>query len=158
MSVTELEAQRRLPYRAEDLCRMVGDVKLYPSFIPWIRALRVIREKPLAAGGWEGVAEAVVGWKAIVERFATRVRSEPEKGEVDVELVSGPFRSLQNRWRFANRPEGGADVRFFIRYEFRNPILNALVRANRDRAAGKIMEAFEAEAHRRFAAQPQAAE
>lgn len=146
-----IEAKRTLPYSAQELCRMVGDVKLYPSFIPWIRSLRVLREKPLGAGGWEGVAEAVVGWKAIVERFATRVRSEPEKGEVDVELVSGPFRSLENRWRFLARPDGGTDVGFFIQYEFRNPLLNAVVRANQHRAADRIMQAFEAEAHRRFA-------
>lgn len=157
MAAMVIEAKRSLPYRAQDLCRMVGDVKLYPTFIPWIQSLRVLREKPLGAGGWEGVAEAVVGWKAIVERFATKVRSDPEKGEVDVDLVSGPFRFLENRWRFLPRADGGAEVGFFIRYEFRNPILNALVRAHQHRAADKIMHAFEAEAHRRFATQPQQA-
>jgi len=156
MPATVYEAQRILPYSAADLCRLVGDVRLYPQFIPWIRSLRVLREKALGPGGaWEGVAEAVVGWKAIVERFATKVRSEPDKGEVDVALVDGPFKCLNNRWRFQDRPDGGADVRFFIAYEFRNPILNALVKANMERVTDKLMRAFEAEAHRRFGAPAQ---
>lgn len=150
MAATVLEAKRSLPYAPEDLCRMVGDVRGYPQFIPWIRSLRVLRETALDGGGWEGVAEAIVGWKAITERFATRVRSEPAKGEVDVGLVSGPFKSLINQWRFEAAAGGGSLVRFFIAYEFRNPILNALAGANRERAAQKIMEAFEAEADRRF--------
>jgi coenzyme Q-binding protein COQ10 len=150
MVETVIEAQRSLPYPAEALCRMVGDVRRYPQFIPWIRSLRLLREQPLEGGGWEGVAEAVVGWKAITERFATKVRSDPARGSVEVDLVSGPFRSLKNHWRFQERSDGGADVAFFIRYEFRNPLLNALVRANQHRAADKIMQAFEAEAQRRF--------
>jgi coenzyme Q-binding protein COQ10 len=153
MAATHLQAQRDLPYSPEDLCRLVGDVRGYPSFIPWIQSLRVLRETPLELGGWEGVAEAVVGWKAITERFATRVRAEPAKGEVDVSLVSGPFKTLKNQWRFAPLPGGTAQVSFLITYEFRNPILNALVGANRERAAQKIMQAFEAEAARRFGAQ-----
>ncbi len=152
MAATVLEAERSLPFAPEDLCRMVGDVRGYPKFIPWIQSLRILRETALDHGGWEGVAEAVVGWKAITERFATRVRSEPSKGEVDVALVSGPFKSLQNQWRFEPQPGGGARVRFFIVYEFRNPILNALAGANRERAAQKIMQAFEEEANRRFGA------
>lgn len=150
MAVTVLEAERILPFAPEDLCRMVGDVRGYPRFIPWIQSLRILRESVLEPGGWEGVAEAVVGWKAISERFATRVRSEPSKGEVDVAFVSGPFKTLKNQWRFEPRPGGGARVRFFIAYEFRNPILNVLAGANRERAAQKIMQAFEEEANRRF--------
>ncbi|MBC7768399.1 MAG: type II toxin-antitoxin system RatA family toxin [Phycisphaerales bacterium] len=149
MTQTQIEAERILPYAPEALCRLVGDVRAYPHFIPFLKSLRVLKEEPRAEGGWEGVATAIVGWKAITERFSTNVRCEPAKGEVDVALVSGPLHALDNRWRFEAH-ENGARVRFWISYHFKNPILQAAVSANRDRLAQKIMSAFENEARRKL--------
>lgn len=149
MSSTTIEAERILPYAPADLCRLVGDVRAYPKFIPWLQSLRVVKEEPLPDGGWHGVAAAIVGWKAITERFSTTVRSEPAKGEVEVALVSGPFHALDNTWRFEAH-ERGAKVRFRISYHFKNPVLQALVTANRDKLAARILGAFEREAHRRL--------
>lgn len=148
MSVTTLQAERRLPFRPDDLCAMVGDVRAYPSFIPWILDMKVSGEHEVA-GGRESVAHVLVGWKAIRERFSTRVRSAPAAGEVDVTLVSGPFRKLENRWRFQDDGAGGSVVRFWIAYEFKNPVLNSLAKANRDKVVTRIMAAFEGEANRR---------
>ena len=106
MARTTISAERILPYPPADLCRLVGDVREYPQFIPWLQSLRVVKEEPRPEGGWEGVATAVVGWKAITERFSTSVRCEPAKGEVDVALVSGPFHALDNSWRFEAHGEG----------------------------------------------------
>jgi coenzyme Q-binding protein COQ10 len=150
LSQIVLETEKRLPYAPDDLCRLVGDVRSYPKFIPWLKHLRILREKPHDDGGWEGAAEAIVGWKAITETFSTSVRSEPVKGEVDVGLLSGPFRSLLNRWRFKSDGDGGAIVKFYIAAEFKNPVLQAVFRSNKERVAARIMQAFEAEAHRRF--------
>lgn len=149
VSRTTITTERILPFAPADLCRLVGDVREYPQFIPYLLSLRVVREEPRDAGGWEGVAEAIVGWRAIRERFATTVRCEPAKGEVDVSLVSGPFHALDNRWRF-ERHEEGALVKFWIAYQFKNPILNAVVSANKDKVATRIMTAFEREARRRL--------
>lgn len=149
MSRTTIEAERILPYAPADLCRLVGDVRAYPNFIPWLQSLRVVKEEPRDEGGWEGVATAIVGWKAITERFSTSVRCEPAKGEVDVALVSGPFHALDNRWRFEPH-EKGAKVRFWISYQFKNPLLNAVVSANKDKVAARVMGAFEREAKKRL--------
>jgi coenzyme Q-binding protein COQ10 len=149
VSRTVIEAERILPYAPADLCRLVGDVRAYPEFIPWLQSLRVVKEEPRDEGGWEGVATAIVGWKAITERFSTSVRCEPAKGEVDVALVSGPFHALDNRWRFEPH-EKGAKVRFWISYQFKNPLLNAVVSANKDKVAARVMGAFEREAKKRL--------
>ena len=152
MGRTIIEAERIMPYTPDALCRLVADVRAYPQFIPWLKSLKVTREAPLGeAGGWEGAAEAIVGWKAFQERFSTTVRSLPEKGEVDVAMLKGPFHSLDNRWRFEPH-EKGARVRFWIGYEFKNPLLQAAVSANRDKLAARIMGSFEQEARRRLGA------
>ena len=149
MKRTVIEAERVLPYAPADLCRLVGDVRVYPEFVPFLTAMRIKREEPLAEGGWKGVAEADVGWKAIKVTFSTSVRCEPAKGEVEVALVQGPLHSLDNRWWFAPH-ERGAHVRYWIAYAFKNPVLQAAISANKDKLAGRIMAAFEREAQRRL--------
>lgn len=149
MARTIIEASRVLPYAPDDLCRLVGDVRVYPEFVPFLTTLRVIKEEKREEGGWEGIAEADVGWRAIKVSFSTAVRCEPAKGEVDVELVKGPLHALQNRWRFLPH-EQGASVSYWIAYEFKNPVLQAAISANKDKLAGRIMAAFEREAKRRL--------
>jgi coenzyme Q-binding protein COQ10 len=149
MPRTVIEAERILPYAPDDLCRLVGDVRVYPEFVPFLQTMRVTKEEPLPAGGWKGIAEADVGWQAIKVRFSTSVRCEPEKGEVEVALVKGPLHSLANKWWFKAH-ETGAHVRYWIAYEFKNPVLQAAISANKDKLASRIMAAFEREAKRRL--------
>lgn len=151
MPRTIIEAERVLPYAPADLCRLVGDVRVYPEFVPFLKTMRIVREEPLAEGGWRGVAAAEVGWKAITIHFSTSVRCEPEKGEVEVALVQGPLHSLQNKWWFVPH-EKGAHVRYWIAYEFKNALLQAAISANRDKLATRIMTAFETEARRKLGA------
>jgi len=149
MPRTVIETERILAYAPEDLCRLVGDVRVYPEFVPFLKTMRVTKEEPREEGGWQGVAEAEVGWKAITVHFSTSVRCEPAKGEVEVALVKGPLHSLANKWWFKPH-EKGAHVRYWIAYEFKNPVLQAAISANRDKLASRIMQAFEREAKRRL--------
>jgi coenzyme Q-binding protein COQ10 len=149
MPRTIIEAERVLPYAPADLCRLVGDVRVYPEFVPFLQTMRVLKEEPLADAGWKGVAEAEVGWQAIKVKFSTSVRCEPAKGEVEVGLIKGPLHSLANKWWFVSH-EQGAHVRYWIAYEFKNPVLQAAISANRDKLASRIMSAFEREARRRL--------
>jgi coenzyme Q-binding protein COQ10 len=148
MSTAILEAEKTLPYAACELCKLVGDVRSYPRFIPWLKSLKVISEEKIG-DGWRGVAEAIVGWRALTERFSTKVRSSPEEGIVEVSLVSGPFHTLENRWRFEERANG-AHVHFWIEYKFKNPVLQRILQFNSQHASARIMAAFEAEAKRRL--------
>jgi len=156
MSATVIEAERRLPYPPRALCELVGDVRAYPQFIPWILDLKLSGERQ-HGDARDAVAHVLVGWKSIRERFSTRVHCAPGDGKVDVTLVAGPFRLLENRWRFEPDGQGGSVVRFFVAYEFKSAMLNGLVRANRERAAEKIMRAFEKEAARRLGARADSA-
>lgn len=155
MSAHVLEAQRHLPFPPEALFDLVEDVRRYPEFIEWIQELDITDERSLPTGQ-ELVAHVVVGWRTFREKFATRVTSDRAAGTVEVALVYGPLRTLENRWRFTAEPGGGTLVRCHIRYEFKNPLLTMALAANRDRATSRIMGAFEAEAQRRYAASPSA--
>lgn len=85
---------RFLPYTPDQLFDLVADVEDYPKFLPWCIALRV-RERA------DDVirAEMVVGFKMLREKFVSEVTLSPKTG-IDVRYLDGPFRYLENRWRF----------------------------------------------------------
>lgn len=139
------ELTRRLPYLPEQLFELVGDVARYPEFVPWVSAMRTWNSVRPAVGVTQVDAEAEVGFAMIKEKFATRVRRDLNRRQIDVNLLYGPFRKLHNRWRF--EPDGeGATIQFLIEFEFKSRILDALLAANATRAAEKIMNCFEARA------------
>jgi coenzyme Q-binding protein COQ10 len=87
-----------------------------------------------------------VGYKAIRESFTTRVTLDRPRLRITVEYVDGPFKYLENRWTFRERP-GGSEVEFYIDYEFRSFALGLLMGSVFDKAFKKFTEAFEERAN-----------
>ena len=142
--------RRRVRHAPDDVFALVADVRDYPKFIKWIRAMRVLDDN-VADGAGVLTAEAIVGYKLLRERFTTRVTLDRANGAIDVAFVAGPLSALENRWRFRPLTDGSTEVDFHVRYELANPLLRAILAANFDRAAERIMNAFEARAAERFA-------
>ena len=121
---------------------LVADVERYPEFLPMCTGLTVETRSP-AAEGEDLTARMSVGYKAISESFMTRVELRPGVPLVDVSYLDGPFKRLENRWRFIDQPGGGAIVDFFITYEFKSAMLGLLAGSVFDQAFRKFAEAFE---------------
>ena len=132
---------RVLPYAPEPLFTLVGDVEAYPQFVPWITGMRTWNGR--VDGQVSTVdAEAQVGFSFLREKFATRVRRDAAALTVDVSLLYGPFKRLSNQWRFSPH-ETGTTVEFVIDFAFKSKMLDAMLAANIDRAAGKLINCFE---------------
>jgi coenzyme Q-binding protein COQ10 len=121
-------------------------VDRYPEFVPWITAMRTWNARELAAGVEAVDAEAGVGFKFLKEKFATRVRRDIRNRQIDVSLLSGPFKKLENRWRFLDAGHGCTRVEFDIDFQFKSRLLEALLTANFSSAVDKLMACFEARA------------
>ena len=88
-------AERRpLPYRPDQLYQLVADVERYPEFLPWCLAARIRERGPTLV-----VADLLIGYKMVRERFTSRVTLSPP-GRIDVSYTEGPFRYLNNHWLF----------------------------------------------------------
>lgn len=86
--------------------------------------------------------EAGVGFSFLKERFATRVRRDAAERQIDVSLLSGPFRKLANRWRFFE-DEAGTRIEFDIDFQFKSRLLEGLLAANFHHAVERLMGCFE---------------
>jgi coenzyme Q-binding protein COQ10 len=131
---------RRLPYSAEQMFDLVADVGKYPEFLPWVIATR-IRTRTEE----ELIADMLVGFKALREKFTSRVElSRP--GRLEVHYVDGPMKDLDNLWLFHTLEDGGCELEFSVDFTFRNRMFEMLAGQYFDRAFRKMVAAFETRA------------
>ncbi len=146
--MTRVRRTIRIDHTADNLFELVSGIETYPDFIKWILSMTV---KPVSSSGTttERIGTAQVGFRGFSETFATKVISDVEARTVEVSLVRGPLKHLNNSWKFI--PRGACtDVEFFVDFEFKNLILRALASANFELAMNRIMAAFVSEADRRY--------
>jgi coenzyme Q-binding protein COQ10 len=128
---------RHLPYTAEQMFDLVADVARYPEFLPWVVGTRIRSDSET-----EMIAEMLVGFKALREKFTSRVEKH-RPSELKVHYIDGPMKDLDNEWRFRPAEGGGCDVDFRVEFTFRNRLFEALAGQYFDRAFRKMVSAFE---------------
>lgn len=139
------ETIRRVNHTPEQMFDLVAAVEQYPEFLPWCEGLTV-RSRKVRDGVTILIADMTVGYKALRETFTSQVVLKPAERVIDVRYIDGPFKYLQNRWRFEPAGEGQTDIHFFIDYEFKSRMLGMLMGAMFDRAFKMFAEAFESRA------------
>lgn len=132
---------RLVPYSADLMYRVVSEVERYPEFLPWVLGLRIKSRSDHIV-----IAEMMVGYKGFREKYTSKVVLDPQHLTVDVGQTEGPFRKLENHWRFTPKGPDACDVNFTIDFEFRNRLLGAVAGAAFEKALLKMTEAFEARA------------
>ena len=142
----QFETRRPANHSADQMFALVADVEKYPEFLPLCEALNVQSRKE-RDGKTLLVAAMSIGYKAIRETFTTQVLLKPDEKIIEVKYLDGPFKYLNNIWRFEDTGEGHSDVHFFIDYEFKSRILGALMGAMFERAFRTFSDAFEKRAN-----------
>ena len=129
-----------LAYTPEQLFDMVADVHRYPEFLPWCVAARIISRNET-----ELVADMTIGFKMFRETFRSQVTLD-RPNHVHVRYLNGPFRYLNNHWRFTAVPNG-TEVDFFVDFEFRSRLLQAVIGTVFNEAVRLMVRAFERRAY-----------
>lgn len=127
---------------------LVADVGSYADFLPWVVAVRVKSDSES-----EMIADLLVGFKAIREKFTSRVQKH-RPDHINVHYIDGPLRDLDNSWDFRPLPGGGCEIDFRVDFTFRNPVFEALAGQYFDRAFRRMVEAFETRAAQLYGAPP----
>ena len=142
------EDHRLLPYRPDQLYDLVVDVERYPEFLPWCIGARIRERRPT-----EIVADLVIGFKMYRERFTSHVTLEPP-GSIAVTYSEGPFRYLNNAWRFTPAPGGACQVDFHVDFELRSKLLQGMLDLVFGEAIRRMVSAFEARARTLYGTGP----
>lgn len=142
--MTSHSETKHLPYSADQMYALVGNVAEYPKFLPWTAAARVrsVTEKGDHA---EMLADLVVSFKVFRETFGSRVLLWPALRQIDTSYLDGPFKYLESRWTFVD-VEGGCDVSFKVDFEFKNRLLQGAAGMFFNEAMHRIVGAFETRA------------
>ena len=127
-------------HSAEQLFDLVADVGTYPKFLPWCVAAKVRSRTET-----EQVADLTIGFGPFRESFTSRVIME-RPGLIKVRYENGPFRYLNNQWKF--QPDArGCKVDFFVDFEFRSRLLQAAIGVVFNEAVRRMVNAFLKRAH-----------
>jgi coenzyme Q-binding protein COQ10 len=143
----KLAFDRHVTHSPERMLALVSDLGSYPSFVPNCRAMQV-RPDP---GGDASVryARMTLSFGPITQAYTSRVAENAPACTVDARATDGPFSHLISQWRFT--PEGsGTHVHFDIDFRISNPLIAAVAEPAFAAKQREIMDAFVAEADRRY--------
>lgn len=127
-----------LPHRPDQIFDLVADVGRYPEFLPWCTGARIREQRPDML-----LADLIIGFKMVRERFTSRVWLNRPENRIDVEFIDGPFKYLKNHWTFAETPEGHCRIGFYLEFEFRSVMLQKLIGVLFHEAVRRMVAAFE---------------
>jgi ribosome-associated toxin RatA of RatAB toxin-antitoxin module len=119
-----------------DMFHLVNDVASYPVFLKWCRSSRVLSETDV-----EMAAELEIAWKVLHKTFSTK--NNLDKGNsIQLELLDGPFKSMQGEWKFKHLREDACKITMEIDFEFKSSVSNMVFSAIFTQICGSLMDSF----------------
>lgn len=115
---------------------LINDIESYPSFVPWCTHARVESRTDTEIVATLGVKRALLHTE-----FTTRNTLEPERA-VHLQLLSGPFSSLEGSWRLTPIGDAGTRIDFEMRFKFANAVMSAVLEPLFENTAGSLVDAF----------------
>jgi coenzyme Q-binding protein COQ10 len=130
-----------IPCKKQQLIEMVLDIEKYPEFVPWCIEGKV-HEKKESEDLTTFNGDLKVGKSFLNETFASHVTFYKEKDAIIVTNLNGPLKYLKNEWKF-KEVNNSTQLEFFIDFELKNPILNAIMKKSFELGLNKIAKSFE---------------
>ena len=119
-----------------ELFALINDIESYPQFVPWCTHARVVSRTPS-----EIVATLGVRQGALHGEFTTRNTLEPDRA-IHMQLLSGPFRTLEGDWRLTPIEPGGCRVDLGMRFAFANRLTALVFEPKFAATIGSLVDAF----------------
>jgi coenzyme Q-binding protein COQ10 len=127
--------------KKNQLIEMVLDIEKYPEFVPWcIEGKRFDKKESKDLLTFNG--DLKVGKSFLNETFSSFVTYYKEKDKIIVTNLEGPLKHLKNEWIF-KEVNNATQLEFFIDFELKNPILNAIMKKSFELGLNKIAKSFE---------------
>tara|TARA_B110000008_G_C16556497_1_gene398476 strand:- start:30 stop:419 length:390 start_codon:yes stop_codon:yes gene_type:complete len=115
---------------------VVNDVALYQDYLPSCSRSEVIESSPELM-----VASLTLTRAGVSQQFTTRNKlAAPQR--IDLQLVEGPFTTLNGYWLFSQLGEDGCKTEMNLKFDFNSRMLNATFGKVFEQVADSLVEAF----------------
>ena len=94
------------------------------------------------------IADMTVAYKVIKETFTSQVILKPQDLAIDVKYLDGPFKYLDNQWRFRELGKKSCEISFELDYQLRSRSLQLVMGSVFDLAFSRFTTAFEDRANK----------
>ena len=143
VAVIEIRRSALVNYTPAQMFDLVNDVEAYPKRFSWCAGAQVLERD-----GDVLVARLELKFAGLRQAFTTRNTTEPPK-RLHMQLVEGPFRSLDGLWEFVALGEHGCKIAFALDFDYVG-LGAAAIKLGFQGLATKMVEDFGREARRAY--------
>jgi ribosome-associated toxin RatA of RatAB toxin-antitoxin module len=115
---------------------LINDIERYPQFLPWCSHAQVLSRSEREIIATLGVRQG--GFKG---EFTTKNTLTPDSC-VLMQLLDGPFRTLNGQWLLEPVGASGCQVEFSVAFEFKSRLTGMLFEPLFAQTIGSLVEAF----------------
>lgn len=127
-----------LPYDANFMYHLVGNIKAYDQFLPWCMGVRITKDTTTHI-----IADLIIGYKGLREKFTSDVTLKPEEYKINFVYLEGPFKNMKGYWHFKPVSTQECEIDFEVIFDFNNRLLSTVLKGFFDYFVRKMVTAFE---------------
>ena len=132
----EIQRSALVEYSAQQMFDLVNDVNDYPNFLPGCVLSEVREQSDLFMN-----ARLVLKKGLIEQSFSTKNTLVRGKS-IKLELLDGPFKSLQGKWIFHELTDDACKVQFELEFEFSNPLTTVAFGKMFNKLTSRLVDSF----------------
>ena len=135
------EESKTINYSKDQMFDLVADIDRYDEFLPWCNNSKIINTS-IKDDIKIVIADLEIGYDQFVYTYRSEVKLHKDKSEINVRNLDGPFKYLENNWKFVTVNESECEIHFKIDFELNITLFDILMRKFFDLAFQKMVDAF----------------
>ena len=135
------EESKTVNYSKDQMFDLVADIDRYDEFLPWCNNSKIINTS-IKDDIKIVIADLEIGYDQFVYTYRSEVKLQKDKSEINVRNLDGPFKYLENNWKFVTVNESECEIQFKIDFELNIALFDILMRKFFDLAFQKMVDAF----------------
>ena len=135
------EESKTVNYSKDQMFDLVADIDRYDEFLPWCNNSKIINTM-IKDDIKIVIADLEIGYDQFVYTYRSEVKLHKDKSEINVRNLDGPFKYLENNWKFVTVNESECEIQFKIDFELNITLFDILMRKFFDLAFQKMVDAF----------------
>jgi ribosome-associated toxin RatA of RatAB toxin-antitoxin module len=140
--VIEIRRSALVKYSSAQMFDLVNEVEAYPKRFPWCAGAEILER-----GNNMLVARLDLKFAGFRQSFTTRNTIDPPR-RLQMNLVDGPFRSLDGVWDFTALGDAGSKIAFALDFEYSGRLGGGALKLGFQGLANRMVDDFCREAGR----------